>query len=68
MSPDQIDALQIERRRQAKADRSWRPRLADLRDRLRVDARRPEAEASLREITAPRAVPSIVGTDRNGVV
>jgi hypothetical protein len=44
---------------QAKADRKWKPILEEARRQLAIPARRAEAEATLADVTDPRAVPSI---------
>ena len=58
---EQLQAERIESERQQHADRTWKPKLEKWRSWL-ADAsptRRAAAEAALREVTDPRAVPSV---------
>ena len=58
---EQVAAARAEADAHKKADKHWRPILERLRARLdgKDRVRRAEAEASLAEVTDPRAVPSV---------
>ncbi len=59
MTEAEIAAEDAEADAQAKADRSWGPRLAAWRGKLADPERRPEAIRALADVKEPRAVPSV---------
>ncbi|HEU5118469.1 MAG TPA: hypothetical protein VFT74_17785, partial [Isosphaeraceae bacterium] len=58
MTPEQIDAAIVEEKAQEKADKLWGPKLARLKDDLKVASKRADAEREIAKIDAPRAVPT----------
>ena len=58
---DELAAERLEAERQRHADKQWEPKLKRLRESLeaKVAARRTKAEATIAEVTDPRAVPMI---------
>jgi hypothetical protein len=68
MTEEEIAAGKLEADAQARADRSWRPRLDRLKGLLayKDPARRAKAEATIAEVTNPRAVPSVLAVFGHG--
>ncbi len=59
MTQEQIDTAIAEEKAQDRADKTWGPKLARLKDDLKVAARRADAEREIAKIDAPRAVPTV---------
>lgn len=60
MTDEQIETAQAQTKAQEEADKTWKPRLEQLRKQLADPATREAAEAELTGISDPLAVPSIL--------
>ena len=60
MTPEQAEALRLDREAGAKAERTWSRRLQEWRVELGDPRKKAKAEAALLAVVDPRAVPSIV--------
>ena len=59
MTPEQIDAVIAEEQAQDQADKLWGPKLARLKEALKVPGKKADAEREIARIDAPRAVPTV---------
>jgi hypothetical protein len=66
MSPERAAAERAENEAQAKADRTWGPRLERIKGQLRDPRKRADARDALAAINDPRAVPAVWRTFARG--